>query len=49
MHNTKLRTVISDILFDVGTPKPLQNIESMKIMADIIKFILTRNYSKITC
>ena len=43
MHNPNFRTVISDNLFEIGTPKPIQNIESLKIMADIIKFILDTN------
>lgn len=33
---------MTEILIEVTSPKQLKNIECLKIIADIIKFILTR-------
>lgn len=41
MHNKPLRAVLTEVLHDINSPKPLQNIDCLKQIADIIKFILT--------
>lgn len=41
MHDKRLRSVITEVLQDVKTPKPLSSQDCLKQLADIIKFILT--------
>ena len=41
MHDRRLRTVVTEVLTEVKTPKPLSNADCLKQLADIIKFILT--------
>eukprot|EP00347_Sterkiella_histriomuscorum_P016146 403354306 len=41
MHNKFLRSAMRDILKDINSPRQLSNNECLKLIADIIKFILT--------
>lgn len=41
MHNKALRQVVTEVLHDINTQKPLNNLECLKIIADVFKFILT--------
>ena len=41
MHNKELRAVLTEVLHEINSPKPLMVIECHKQLADIIKFILT--------
>jgi|LauGreDrversion4_2_1035121.scaffolds.fasta_scaffold74149_4 hypothetical protein len=36
-----MREVVADALHEVTSPRPIQNIECMRQLADILKFILT--------
>lgn len=45
MHNKSMRPVMTEILAEITSPKPLKNLESLKLFADIIKFILTCKFS----
>lgn len=42
MHNKALRGAMTDILKEITSPRQLTNAECLKLIADIIKFILTR-------
>lgn len=44
MHNKALRSVMTEILIEVTSPKQLKNLECLKLIADILKFILTRKF-----
>lgn len=41
MHTRALRSVLTEIFSEVTSPKPLANLESLKQIADVMKFILT--------
>ena len=41
MHNKNIRTVMTEILGEITAPKVLKHLECLKVIADIIKFILT--------
>jgi hypothetical protein len=43
MHNTKMRVLISEIFDEIKSPKKVDSAECLKIIADILKFVLTRN------
>jgi len=39
-----MRLVLTDILNEINSPKSLNNYECIKVLADILKFVLTRKY-----
>jgi len=41
MHNGRNREVLCDILAEVTTPKRIDNIECLRLISDIIRFVLT--------
>ena len=41
MHTVSLRNVVADVLLEINSPKPLKQLECLRQLADIIKFILT--------
>ena len=41
MHNENMRVLIIDSLQEINMPKPIKEFDCLKILADIIKFILT--------
>lgn len=41
MHNKAMRSAMTDILKDIVSPRLLSSSECLKLIADIIKFILT--------
>lgn len=38
-----MRPIMTEILAEITSPKPILNFECLKLIADIIKFILTCN------
>jgi hypothetical protein len=41
MHTQSLRTVLGDALNEINSPKAISNIECLRQIADVIKFLLT--------
>ena len=41
MHNKTMRSGMTDILKEITSPRQLASLDSLKMIADIIKFILT--------
>ena len=48
MHNKAMRAVMTDILKDITSPRQLNSLECLKLIADIIKFILTCTFNTFT-
>ena len=41
MHNQDLRDTLTDIISEINQPLELQNYECMKLLADILRFVMT--------
>jgi len=41
MHDTKMRGIMTEILSEITSPKRIDNIECLRLIADIIRFVLT--------
>jgi hypothetical protein len=41
MHTNSLRTVLGDTLTEINSPKAISNIDCLRQVADVIKFLLT--------
>lgn len=44
MHSKIMRNQMTEILMEITSPKQLRNPECLKLIADILKFILTCMY-----
>ena len=43
MHTQSLRTALGDVLLEINSPKIINDLECLRQLADIIRFILTSN------
>jgi len=41
MHDAKMRQVMTEILQEITSPKRIDNIECLRLIADILRFVLT--------
>lgn len=41
MHDSKMRVLMTEILSEITTPKRIDNIECLRLIADILRFVLT--------
>lgn len=41
MHQQEMRDCLSDILSEINQPLELANYECMKLLADIVRFVMT--------
>jgi hypothetical protein len=41
MHDTKMREFMTEILSEITAPKFIENIECLRLIADILRFVLT--------
>lgn len=41
MYDHNYRKILTDILCEITTPKKIENIDCLKIISDIIRFVLT--------
>lgn len=41
MHNQDLRDTLTDIISEINQPLELENYECMKLLADILRFVMT--------
>jgi hypothetical protein len=41
MYDQSVRAAMSDILVEITHPKRIENLECLKMIADIIRFVLT--------
>jgi hypothetical protein len=41
MHDSQMRVVMTEILQEITAPKKIENIECLRLISDIIRFVLT--------
>ena len=41
LHDTTNRIVVAEFLYDITSPRVIENFESLKILGEIIKYMLT--------
>jgi hypothetical protein len=47
MENKMMRGIVTEVLNEINAPKQIPNFESLRTLADLLKFILTRNYMNV--
>jgi hypothetical protein len=41
MHDSKMRQFMTEILQEITAPKSIENVECLRLIADILRFVLT--------
>jgi len=41
LHDSRIRMALTEILGEITTPKRIDNIECLRLISDIIRFVLT--------
>jgi len=41
MHDSKMRQFMTEILSEINAPKSIENVECIRLIADILRFVLT--------